>query len=704
MTVRKWLLRWPALALLGVVALAAAQAPAADNEEAAKKTAESEARLKRDITYLASDECEGRGPMTKGLDRAADYVAGEFKKAGLKPGNPDGTYFQPYTVSGNILEAPPRLALKGPTGQEIVLKDGVQFVPIGTGGNGKLSAPVVFAGYGLTVKNQTADYDDYAGLDVEGKVVVVLRESPRAGDRKALGLAAGFRSDPTSLATKLDNAEKHKAAAVLVVNDAETAKTGDDLFPYSYTAFSRNRSKVPALQIRRSVLQAMLQGSAAADLRDLEHDIDGDLKPRSMDLKGWSADLDIQIKWGEVPVKNVVGVLEGNGPLAKEYVVVSSHLDHLGYGGAFGSLARLKRPAIHHGADDNGSGSTSVMELARRFAAIPNRQGRTLIFITFTGEEMGLLGSRYYANHPLYPMADTVADLNLDMVGRVHAEKEGEKDFLLVEGANTGKDYKDLVDELNKKYDFVLKYGRGVPGNSDHFSFYQKGVPVLFFWNGLHPDYHRPSDTADKINIPGMRKVVELSEEVLTNLTTRGQRPEFVKIGAPERPARGINIGIVPKRDEGEGVLLDSVTEGGPAARAGLKAGDRIVEIAGKPVKDYQAYVEMLRGLEPRGALEVTIVRDGKKQNVTLGLVPSIGLRPKYGDAGEGVLLDGVTEGTPAEKAGLKAGDRIIEVAGKPVKDIEGYVDVLQRTKIEGTLELTILRDGKKQTVKVKLD
>jgi hypothetical protein len=703
MTVRKWLLRWPALAVLGAVALAAAPAPAADNEEAAKKNAESEARLKRDITYLASDECEGRGPMTKGLDRAADYVAGEFKKAGVKPGNPDGTYFQPYTVQGNVLEAPPRLTLKGPTGQEIVLKDGVQFVPIGSGGSGKVAAPLVFAGYGLTVKNQTADYDDYAGLDAEGKIVVVLRESPR-GDPKALGLAVNFRSDPSSLTAKIDNAEKHKAAALLVVNDAGTAKTADDLFPYSYTAFSGTRSKIPALQVRRSVLQAMLQGSAAADLHDLEHDIDGDLKPRSMDLKGWSADLEVAIKRGEVPLKNVVGVLEGNGPLAKEYVVVSSHLDHLGYGGAFGSLARLKRPAIHHGADDNGSGSTSVMELARRFAAIPNRQGRSLLFITFTGEEMGLRGSQYYANHPLYPIENTVADLNLDMVGRVRPEKEGEKEFLLVEGANSGKDYKDLVDGLNKKYDFLLRYGRGVPGNSDHFSFYQKKVPVLFFWNGTHADYHRPSDTADKINIPGMRKVVDLSEEVLTNLTTREQRPEFVQIGAPARPAAGVNIGIVPKRDDGEGVLLDSVNEGGPAARAGLKAGDRIVEIAGKPVKDYQAYVEMMRGLQPRGALELAIVRDGKKQNVTLGLLPSIGLRPKYGDAGEGVLLDGVTEGTPAEKAGLKAGDRIIEVAGKPVKDLEAYVDVLQSTKIESTLELTILRDGKKQTVKVKFE
>jgi hypothetical protein len=622
MIVRQWF-RWPALALLGAAVLIAAKAPAADTDaEVAKKNAASEARLKRDITFLASDECEGRGPMTKGFEKAADYVANEFKKAGLKPGNPDGSYFQPFTVPGNVLEAPARLVIDRPTIQHLTLKEGVQFVPIGLSGSGKVSAPVVFAGYGLTVKNSTVDYDDYAGLDVEGKVVVVLRDLPRGGDRKALGFGVlNFRSDPASLTAKLENAVKHKAAAVLVVNDADTAKTGDELFPYSYTAMgSITQAQIPVLQVRRSVLQAMLQASALTDLRDLEQDIDRDLKPRSLELKGWNVDLEVSIKRGNVPLKNVVGVLEGNGPLAKEYVVISSHLDHLGYGGAFGSLARLKRPAIHHGADDNGSGSTSVMELARRFAAIPERQGRTLVFITFSGEEMGLLGSQYYASKPLFPIADTVANLNLDMVGRLRPEKEGAKEFLLVEGANTGKDYKDLVDGLNHKYDLELKYGRGVPGNSDHFSFYQKNVPVLFLWTGLHADYHRPSDTADKINVPGMRKIVDLSEEVVTNFATRTQRPEFVKVTRGQDASSGGDyprLGFQPSyADEGEGVLLEAVGDNSLAAKAGLKKGDRIVEVAGKPVKTLTDYTALMRGVKPTGTLELAILRDGKKQTV----------------------------------------------------------------------------------------
>src|SRR5438105_2556058 len=194
---------------------------------------------------------------------------------------------------------------------------------------------------------------------------------------------------------KTANAEKHKAAAVLFVNDADTAKTGDDLLDYSFTAVRAPDVGVPAFHIRRSVLQAMLTDSAAADLGDLERDIDKDGKPRSLDLTGWTVSLEMKAHKGEVTLKNVIGVLDGAGPLAGETVVVGAHYDHLGYGGAGGSrLGLLKKPQIHHGADDNGSGSSTVMELARRFAETPDRKGRRIAFMTFSGEELGLEGSK----------------------------------------------------------------------------------------------------------------------------------------------------------------------------------------------------------------------------------------------------------------------------------------------------------------------
>src|SRR5262249_18529741 len=239
-------------------------------------------------------------------------------------------------------------------------------------------------------------------------------------------------------------------------------------------------------------------------------------------------------------------------------------------GGAGGSLGGLKKMAIHHGADDNGSGTTAVMELARRFGAMENRQGRRMVFMCFSGEELGLNGSRYHAAHPLFPLEDTAAMFNLDMVGRLPRDKETGKDVLLVEGSTTSKTFDDLVEKINKNYDFTMKKADKFPPNSDHYSIYVKKIPVLFFWTGIHPDYHRPSDTADKINVPGMRKIVDMSEEVLTHFTTVPERPDYVpgKASSGGGGGDGPKLRIVPKYpEEGECVLLEDVIEDGPAAQ-----------------------------------------------------------------------------------------------------------------------------------------
>jgi hypothetical protein len=376
------------------------------------------------------------------------------------------------------------------------------------------------------------------------------------------------------------------------------------------------------------VLQTLLQSSAAADLADWEHDVDHDMKPRGLDLTGWTVSLEMKTHFGEITLKNVVGVLDGAGPLAKQTVVVGAHYDHLGYGGGRGSRAApLRKPAIHHGADDNGSGSTSVMELARRFASMDKREGRRLVFMTFSGEELGLEGSKWYCKHPLFPLEETVAMFNLDMVGRLRPDEDAKKDNLLVEGAGTGKDFVALLDKLNKSYDFKLNEKTdSLPPNSDHFSFYRAKVPVLFLWTGFHPDYHKPSDTADKINVPGMRRIVDFSADVVTDLATAEKPPEYVegvKTGGVLRPSDGPRLGVVPDYDKGgDGLPIAGVSEGGPAAKAGLKEGDRIVELAGKPVKNITAYMELMAAQKKGETIEVVIVRDGKKQTVKVKLEP----------------------------------------------------------------------------------
>jgi hypothetical protein len=592
---------------------------AAENAAEAKARA-SEERLRRDIFFLASDQCEGRGPTTRGINLAADYIANEFKKAGLKPGGKDGSYFQPFGIPGATLEGTPHLVLRGPLGQQIELKRGVHFDALGISHSGKAIAPVVFVGYGIT-GNKDLAYDDYAGLDVEGKVVVVLRDAPRQGN-KYVSFDGQRRRLHASMGQKLANAEKHKAAAVLIVNDAETAATGDDLLDFTYLGLERAAAKMPAFHVRRAILEEMLANSGV-DLRALERDIDHELKPHSLDLPGWTVNLDVQVQRGKVPVKNVVGVLEGSGPLAKETVIIGSHYDHLGWFSS-SSMAGLKKGAIHHGADDNGSGTTTMMELARRFGQIPNRQGRRLVFMAFSGEEEGLFGSDYYCKEPLFPLADTVAMVNLDMVGRLRPDKETKKDRLLIEGSGTAKTFNELLDGLNKKYDFKLVKKAGGFGPSDHASFCGKKIPVLFFWTDYHEDYHAPSDTADKINVPGMRRIADLAEEVITHLATDEKRPEFVEVkeSRPGSPSlNGPRLGIRPSySDEGEGVLLGGVVDGLPAAKAGLKEGDRILEMDGKPVKNLEAYMSVMGGKKKGDVLELTIQRNGNKQKVKVKL------------------------------------------------------------------------------------
>jgi hypothetical protein len=604
---RGWLVRGLLLGLVGLLLVSPESFRAAEADEA-------ESRLRRDVTFLASKECEGRGVSTQGINRAADYIRAEFEKAGLKPVSDNPGYYQPFTMNGpSKLQSPNTLTLTGPLGQRIELVLDRDFRPMGLSGAGQVGAPVVFVGYGCAAKG--IGYDDYQGVDVAGKIVLMLRRTPRADNAHLPfdGPAAGRHA---ALQTKVVNADLHKAAAVLLVNDLGSAAAGDTLMPFSYTA-TASAGKAPAVQIKRSVAEMMLP--AGLRLRDLEADIDRDLQPRSFPLEGWRADLQVSVQRTTIPVKNVIGSIEGAGPLAREVVVVGAHYDHLGYGGP-GSLAKGSTD-IHHGADDNASGTTCLLELARRFGQeaprLTNR--RRLVFIAFSAEESGLLGSDHYCKNPIFPLADTVAMFNLDMVGRLRPDKETQKDRLIVHGTGTAKTFDRVLDELNRKHDFKLQKVASGIGPSDHASFYTRGVPVLFFFTGEHSDYHRPSDTADKINVPGMRKIVGLAEDVLRYLATVEERPQYVKVaGGPTTPMGNVpRIGIRPDYgDDQEGVLLGGVTEGGPAARAGLKEGDRIVEVAGKPVKNLEAYMVLISGHKKGEPLELGIVRDGKKMAV----------------------------------------------------------------------------------------
>lgn len=630
MSMRRRLVPWPGLVVLVVVVFAGMRGLSA--VPVASTSAASEARLKHDITFLASDECEGRGVTTEGIRKAADFIANEFRKAHLRPGGVDGTYFQPFTIPGAVLEAPATFSLRGPKGQVVSFKQGTDFYPMALGHAGTVNGlPAVFAGYGIS-SEKDPDYDDYADLDVADKVVFVLRDAPRAVSAKDAAFGGGRRQELAAFASKIAAAERHQAAALVIVNDVATASTGDDLLDFNYTALAVSHANIPVLHAHRAVLESMLPGGAK-ELLQIEHEIDGDLKPRSRSLEGWTASMTVKMRRDKIVLKNIIGVLDGAGSLAGETVIIGAHYDHLGYGGPFGrgtaSLARLKKMAIHHGADDNGSGTTSVLELARRFGeAPPEGPRRRLVFMTFSGEEINLLGSAHYTKNPVFPLDETVAMFNLDMVGRLRPDKDTKQDKLLIEGSGSAKTFDELLTEVNQKYNFKLVKKASGNGPSDHASFYQKKVPVIFCWTDYHADYHRPSDTADKINVAGMRKIVDFSEEIIKQLATVEKRPEYVQVkdSAAAGPGGTVSVprlGIRPAYDDTEedkGVLLDDVTSGGPAAKAGMKGGDRIVEVAGKPVKNLTAYMTIMSAQKKTGTLELVVERAGKRLPVKVQL------------------------------------------------------------------------------------
>lgn len=599
-----------------VVALGALTAYADQTSELATV-----ARMRADLTFLASEACEGRGPGTAGIDKAADYIANAFKSAGLKGPMLNDTYFQPFFVRGAATLGPnSSVNLIGPDGESKKLKPEKDFQAFGLSGAGAANGPIVFVGYGISSAEHPT-YDDYHGISVEGKVVLMIRRTPRFESESQPFADEQTKQRLAGLQTKVSNAEKHKAAAVIMVNDA--SEKDDALMELGYTA--GEPANIPVVQIKRSFADAMLRAALKKSLAEIEEAIDKDLSSASAPLKDWSAEINVSIERKQLPVKNVIGVLEGSGPLAKETVVIGAHYDHLGYGGRGSGSLDAGSKSIHFGADDNGSGTTALIELARRFGAEKNRQGRRLVFIAFSGEELNLLGSKYYVEHPLFPLDSTVAMINMDMVGRLVPDATTGKGKLEVGGTGSAKEFDALIDKLNAKHDFAIKKNKSGVGPSDHTSFYLKGVPVYFLFTGLHKQYHRPADTVDLINFAGMKKITDLSEDMARVLATEPTRPEYVKgVGSMFMGGSGGSrvprLGFMPGDydDDSNGINVASVNKGGPGEKGGLKDGDKIIAVAGEPVKNMTVYMTVMGKQKRNHPVEITVERKGEKIKLTV--------------------------------------------------------------------------------------
>lgn len=584
-------------------------------------------RVGNDVRYLSSDKLEGRGPGTDGLRKAAEYIRDEFTRLGLKSGTKDGSYMQPFdlVIDTKVVESQTNLVLTGPDGQEITLELGKDYQPLATGGPGKVQADVVFAGYGISAPKQ--NYDDYEGIDVAGKIVMIIRREPQQDDPKSV-FDGKKTTSHSYIRSKLQAAKKQKAAAVLLVNDpfsTNLMSNNDALTPPS--GFGTQPQGIPFAHVTQSVANKLLSaaplklsGGELDTIEAVESEIDKNLTPISQPLHGWKARLEFSFEKVKTEVANVVGILEGQGELADETIVIGAHYDHLGYG-PFGSRRPNKR-AIHNGADDNASGTASILELARRFASrmSAERPRRRMVFIGFSAEERGIIGSNYYVEHPLVPLKDTVTMVNFDMVGRLT------ENGLLLGGTRTARVFPELVKKANGDGSIKIKTSGSV-GASDHAGFYRKEIPVLFFFTGLTKEYHTPDDDFETINVEGMVQTLNYAERLLDELVNLPSRPVFVKAKQTPR-GRGAMayLGIVPDyAGTTKGLRVTDVNRNSPASDGGLKPGDVIVKFAESPIDGIQGLSTGLRKHKPGDKVKI-VVKRGDKQltlDVTLGKPPT---------------------------------------------------------------------------------
>jgi hypothetical protein len=578
---------------------------------AAKRTGELQSDLYLEhVRNLASEQMRGRGTGTPELEKAAQYIVRQFRDAGLRP--IDGKNFlQPFSVTTNAKLGNENKFLFEDQKGSARLEFQKDFIPFNFSSRAKLEGDVVFAGFGITAPEY--GYDDYEGLDVKGKVVLILRHEPQEFDEKSV-FAGKVYTEHAQFFSKLTNAKSHGASGVILINDrANHRSESDDLEKFGRTVGPADGG-IPFIQIRAEYGERWLQDNGRK-LDDIQAGVDRDLKPNSFALKGIRVQAFADVERAVKTVHNVIGVLPGE---TDEYVVIGAHYDHLGLGEQF-SMAPSMVGTPHPGADDNASGTAGVIELANHFARMP-KQKRGIVFMAFAGEELGLLGSSFYVNHPSLPLDKAVAMINMDMIGRM---KDGK---LYIGGVGTGSSFRQLMERVVGKYDLKVDFSEAAGyGSSDHTSFTTKQVPVLFFFSGLHSDYHKPSDTWDKINAGDAVRVLKVVAETASNLASGEDRPQFVKVKDP-RPAHGSGSGSSPSGssangygayfgsipDFGEvpnGVKFADVKEGSPAALANLKGGDILVEFDGKPVQNLYDFTYMLRSHQPGDRVKVKVLR-----------------------------------------------------------------------------------------------
>ena len=537
------------------------------------------------IRYLADDALEGRGAGTNGARCAAQYIADQFEAIGLAGAGPNGSYFQAFPIpAGVVLGA--GSTLRTPQSSYTLSED---WIPFGYSASAAITGTLLYGGDGI---NRPGDPDnEYPTLDITGRIVVVEDGDLRAPLSQALQTDAHFKA---SVAAGRD------AGGMIVL-------LGDGRALPDLSGETRAALGIPVAAVRGDAADRIRQAARRGDRAFLA----AALQPQA------------------VEARNVAALLPGSDPtLSDEILIIGAHYDHLGFGGE-GSLDPDVRE-VHNGADDNASGTSGLIEIARALSESDRRPARSVLFLAFTGEEKGLWGSSHYVRNPLLPIAQTVAMLNMDMIGRL------EGGTLVVHGVGTAEEWTDVLLAANQSTARPLSIATTPEGfgPSDHASFYGEGLPVLHFFSNTHVDYHRPSDDWEKIDIEGLGRIVDLVIEVAFDLAgvsgsderialtpiepdlaaAHGQDPSASTTGGGYGPYLGTIPDMVPVDS---GLRLTGVREGSPAAIAGIRGGDVVVEFGGNQVGDIYTYTYALQEHEPGDSVEIVVLRDGERLTFT---------------------------------------------------------------------------------------
>lgn len=572
------------------------------------------------LATLSNYFFEGRAPGVRGNELAQDYIQFYFERAGLQPAFGDSasnaSFRQPFTVSGDVKVTAQEASWKSDTATSTLTPDD-DFSVLGVTGNKTVSGPLVFVGY--SIPDGPDGYSSYTPHDdLAGKIAVLFRFEPMTAEGKSRWQDVSGWTHNAALLPKIRAAEERGAAGVILISPpgADDPRAGK-LQTTSETRFGRPIS-IPAIMLSDDAASKLL-AAADTDHRSIQQlralaDADGPHAP--IDLPNATITINAGIETLQIPTANVAGVIRGKGSLADQYVVIGAHYDHLGYG-HFGSRGGPEADGhIHPGADDNASGTAGILFLADRlsnhYAKLPtDANARSIMLIGFSAEESGLNGSRKFVETPPIATSQIYAMINMDMIGRL-------RDKLEVGGVGTAADLEAILQPHVTRAGITVQTSKSGQGPSDHASFYSADIPVLFFFTGLHEQYHMPTDTFDTINYTGGARIANLVGDVALTLASRAEALPFTSTGTRQMGSlRGsrVRLGIAPGAygDDKTGVLVGEVYPETSAAKAGIQKGDRIIRWAGEELVDVQDMTNRLSNHKPGDIVDMVVVRDGKE-------------------------------------------------------------------------------------------